>query len=95
VFVGPARLGPNTVDVYLTGAAPGRGYGAAVVTAALSYPAGHRGPTPVTMTRTAAGQYQTQGAVLGNTGQWTLTVTVRGAPGGTGASTVSFSFGVH
>jgi copper transport protein len=94
VFVGPARLGPNTVDVYLTGAA-GRGDGAAVVTAALSYPAGHRGPTPVTLTRTAAGQYQTQGAVLGNTGQWTLTVTVRDASGGTGAATVSFSFGVH
>lgn len=93
VFVGPARLGPNTVDVYLTGA-PGRG-DAAVVTAALSYPAGHRGPTPVTLTRTAVGQYQTQGAVLGNTGQWTLTVTVRGASGGAGASTVSFSFGVH
>ena len=91
VFVGPARLGPNTVDVYLTGV-HGPGGGAATVTAALSYPAGHRGPTPVTLTRTAAGQYQTQGAVLGNTGQWTLAVTVRGAGG---ASTVSFSFGVH
>jgi copper transport protein len=94
VFVGPARLGPNTVDVYLTGANR-RGYGAAAVTAALSYPAGHRGPTPVTLTTTAAGQYQTQGAVLGNTGQWTLTVTVRGTSGAGGASTVSFSFGVH
>jgi nitrogen fixation protein FixH len=70
----------------------GAGDGAAAVTAALSYPAGHRGPTPVTLTRTAAGQYQTQGAVLGNTGQWTLVVTVSGAGG---ASTVSFSFGVH
>ena len=93
VFVGPARLGPNTVDVYLTGAG-GRG-GAAAVTAALSYPAGHRGPAPVTLSRTAAGQYQTTGAVLDNTGQWTLTVTVRGTPGAGGASTVSFSFGVH
>ena len=91
VFVGPARLGPNTVDVYLTGV-HGGGDGAPTVTAALSYPAGHRGPTPVALTRTAAGQYQTQGAVLGNTGQWTLVVTVRGAGG---ASTVSFSFGVH
>jgi copper transport protein len=90
VFVGPARLGPNTVDVYLTGVHGGDG--AATVTAALSYPAGHRGPTPVRLTRTAAGQYQTQGAVLGNTGQWTLVVTVRGAGG---ASTVSFGFGVH
>ena len=90
VFVAPARLGPNTLDVYLTGVR-GRS-GAAAVTAALSYPAGHRGPTPVTLTRTAVGQYQTQGAVLGNTGQWTLVVTVRGAGG---ASTVSFSFGVH
>ena len=90
VFVGPARLGPNTVDVYLTGVHGGGG--AATVTATLSYPAGHRGPTPVPLTRTAAGQDQTQGAVLGNTGQWTLVVTVRGAGG---ASTVSFSFGVH
>jgi copper transport protein len=92
VFVGPARLGPNTVDVYLTGARAG-GYGA--VTAALSYPAGHRGPIPVTLTTIAAGQYQTQGAVLGNTGQWTLTVTVPGTSGAGGASTVSFRFGVH
>jgi copper transport protein len=93
VFVAPARLGPNTVDVYLTGV-HGRGAGAAAVTAALSYPAGHRGPTPVALTTTAAVQYQTQSAVLDNTGQWTLTVTVRGASGG-GTSTASFSFGVH
>jgi copper transport protein len=91
VFVGPARLGPNTIDVYLTGA-HGRGSGPAEVTAALYYPAGHLGPTPVTLTKTAPGQYQTQGAVVGNTGQWTLTVTVRGA---SGTTTVPFSFGVH
>jgi copper transport protein len=91
VFVGPARLGPNTVDVYFTGA-HGRGYAPAGVTAALSYPAGHLGPTAVTLTETAPGQYQTRSAVLGNTGQWTLAVTVRGASGST---TVSFSFGVH
>jgi copper transport protein len=91
VFVGPARLGPNTIDVYFTGAR-GRGYVPAGVTAALSYPAGQRGPTPVTLVKTAPGQYQSEGAVAGNTGQWTLTVTVRGASGPT---TASFSFGVH
>ena len=91
VFVGPARLGPNTVDVYFTGA-HGRGFVPAGVTAALSYPAGHLGPTPLALTATAPGQYQTQGAVVGNTGQWTLTVTVRGA---SGPATMSFSFGVH
>jgi copper transport protein len=91
VFVGPARLGPNTVDVYFTGA-HGRGYAPAGVTAALSYPAGRLGPTPLTLTKTAPGQYQTQGAVTGNTGQWTLTVTIRGTSGPT---TVHFSFGVH
>jgi copper transport protein len=91
VFVGPARLGPNTIDVYFTGAR-GRGYVPAGVTATLSYPAGHRGPTPVTLIKTAPGQYQSEGAVAGNTGQWTLTVTVRGASGPT---TASFSFGVH
>jgi copper transport protein len=91
VFVGPARLGPNTVDVYFTGA-HGRGYVPATVTVALSYPAGHLGPTSVALTKTAPGQYQTQGAVMGNTGQWTLTVTIRGA---SGTTTVPFSFGVH
>jgi copper transport protein len=91
VFVGPARLGPNTIDVYFTGA-HGRGYVPAGVTAALSYPAGHLGPTPVTLIKTAPGQYQSEGAVAGNTGQWTLTVTVRGA---SGTTTASFSFGVH
>ena len=104
VFVGPARIGPNTIDVYFTGAR-GRSYPPAQVTAALSYPADHLGPTSVTLTKTAAGQYQTQSAVFANTGQWTLTVTFRGSAagtagntgtsGGTGTTTVSFSFGVH
>jgi copper transport protein len=91
VFVSPARIGPNTIDVYFTGA-HGRGYVPAGVTAALSYPAGHLGPTPVTLIKTAPGQYQGEGAVAGNTGQWTLTITVRGA---SGTTTASFSFGVH
>ena len=91
VFVGPARLGPNTVDVYFTGAR-GRGYAPAGVTAALSFPAGRLGPTPLALTETAPGQYQAQGAVTGNTGQWTLTVAVRGT---SGPSTATFSFGVH
>ena len=91
VFVGPARLGPNTVDVYFTGA-HGRGYAPVAVTAVLSYPAGHLGPAPVALTKTAPGQYQTSGAVMGNTGEWTLAVTVGGA---SGATTVSFNFGVH
>ncbi|MGD0701541.1 MAG: copper resistance protein CopC [Trebonia sp.] len=91
VFVGPARLGPNTVDVYFTGA-HGSGYAPAAVTAALTYPAGHLGPTPLALTKTAPGQYQTASAVVGNTGQWTLTVRVRGA---SGPATVSFSFGIH
>jgi hypothetical protein len=80
--------------VYFTGAHGGV-KAPSHVTAALSYPAGHLGPAGVTLVETAVGQYQTRGAVLGNTGQWTLTVTVRGASGGTGPATVSFSFGVH
>ena len=91
VFVSPARLGPNTIDVYFTGA-HGRSYVPTAVTAALSYPAGHQGPTAVALAKTAPGQYQTLGAVAGNTGQWTLTVTIRGP---SGPATVSFSFGVH
>jgi copper transport protein len=97
VFVSPARLGPNTINVYFTGSR-GRGYVPAEVTAALYYPAGHLGPTSVALTAAAPGQYQTQGAVLSNTGQWTLTVTIRGgAPGTTapGVTTVSFNFSAH
>ena len=94
VFVSPARIGPNTIDVYFTGTHGGV-KAPPQVTAALSYPAGHLGPTAVTLAQTAVGQYQTVGAVLGNTGQWTLTVTVRGSSGAPTASTVSFSFGVH
>jgi copper transport protein len=92
VFAGPARIGPNTIDIYFTGAHGGVKE-PSEVTAALSYPAGHLGPTPVRLARTTRGQYQSVGVVLSNTGQWTLTVTVRG--GTAPASTLSFGFGVH
>jgi copper transport protein len=91
VFVGPARLGPNTIDVYFTGAHGGSDAPTGV-TATLSFPAGQQGPTALDLTETAPGQYQTQSAVAGNTGQWTLTVTVHGA---SRTSTATFSFGVH
>jgi copper transport protein len=93
VFVGPARIGPNTIDVYFTGAHGGV-TAPSLVTAAISYPAGHLGPTAVPLTRTAAGQYQATSAVFDDTGQWTLTIAVRARPGAA-ASSVSFSFGVH
>jgi copper transport protein len=76
VFVSPARLGPNTVEVYFT-AASGRAYVPAQVTAALYFPARNVGPLPVALTRTAPGQYRTQNAAVTFTGQWTLQVIVR------------------
>ena len=92
VFIGPARLGPNTIDLYLTGAA-GHGYVPAQVTGELSYPAKDLGPVAVTLTETAPGQYRTQRAEFTFTGQWSLTVTVRSDA--FDKTTVSFPFGVH
>jgi copper transport protein len=76
VFAAPARLGPNTIDVYFTTAA-GRAYVPAQVSAALYFPAHGIGPLPVTLTRTAPGQYRTQDATVTFTGRWTLQVIVR------------------
>lgn len=76
VFATPARLGPNTIQVYLT-TAGGRAFAPAQVTAALYFPARNLGPLPVTLTRTAPGQYRTDGATVTFTGQWTLRIVVR------------------
>jgi copper transport protein len=76
VFAAPARLGPNTVEVYFT-KADGRPFLPAQVTAALYFSAKGLGPLPVTLTRTAPGQYRAQDATVTFTGQWTLQVIVR------------------
>jgi len=76
VFAAPARLGPNTIEVYFTTPA-GQPYVPAQVTAALYFPAKDLGPLPVTLTRTAPGQYRAQDATVTFTGQWTLQVIVR------------------
>jgi copper transport protein len=76
VYATPARLGPNTIQVYLS-AAGGRAFVPAQVTAALYFPARNLGPLPVTLTRIAPGQYTTVGAAMTFTGQWTLQIVVR------------------
>ena len=76
VFATPARLGPNTIQVYLT-TAGGRAFVPAQVTAALYFPERNLGPLPVTLTRTAPGQYRTDSAAMTFTGQWTLQIVVR------------------
>jgi copper transport protein len=76
VFAAPARLGPNTIEVYFT-TAGGQAYVPAQVTAALYFPAKGLGPLPVTLTRTAPGQYRAQDATVTFTGGWTLQVIVR------------------
>jgi copper transport protein len=92
VFIGPARLGPNTIDVYFTDDA-GRGYVPAQVTAELYYPAKALGPISVPLTQITGGQYRTQLAAFGFTGQWSLVVTVRSDA--FDETTASFPFGVH
>jgi copper transport protein len=92
VFIGPARLGPNTIDVYFTSDA-GRGYVPAQVTAELYYAAKDLGPIAVPLTQTTRSQYRTQLAALTFTGQWSLVVTVRSDA--FDETTVTFAFGVH
>jgi copper transport protein len=92
VFIGPARLGPNTIDVYFTNDAD-RGYVPAQVTAELYYPAKALGPITVPLTQTTRGQYRTQLAAFSFTGQWSLVVTVRSDA--FDETTVSFPVAVH
>ncbi|TVZ03478.1 copper resistance protein CopC [Trebonia kvetii] len=76
VFATPAKLGPNSIQVYLT-TAGGRAFVPAQITAALYFPARNLGPLPVTLIRTAPGQYRTDSAAVTFTGQWTLQIVVR------------------
>ena len=92
VFVGPARLGPNTVDVYFT-TGPGHAFVPAQVRAALYFPAKGLGPLPVTLTRIAPGQYRDEDAAFTFTGQWRLQIVVRSDA--LDATSISFPVGVH
>jgi copper transport protein len=92
VFIGPARLGPNTIDVFFTNDA-GHGYVPAQVTAELYYPAKDLGPITVPLTQTTRGQYRTQLAAFTFTGRWSLVITVRSDA--FDETTVSFPFAVH
>jgi copper transport protein len=72
----PARLGPNTIEVDFT-RPDGQAFLPAQVSAALYYPARNLGPLPVTLIKTAPGQYQALGATVTFTGRWNLQVIVR------------------
>jgi copper transport protein len=76
MFVTPARLGPNTVQVYFD-KPNGHAYNPVQVTAALYFPSQNIGPFPITLTETESGQYRTLNATLTFTGEWQLQVTVR------------------
>jgi copper transport protein len=76
MFVTPARLGPNTIEVYFD-KPDGHIYVPAQVTADLYFPAKNIGPAPVTLSTTAPGQYRTLVAQFTFTGEWLLMVTVR------------------
>ncbi len=76
VLAEPARLGPNAIEVSFT-RADGEAFLPAQVTAALYFPARNLGPLPVTLIRTAPGQYRAVNATVTFTGRWTLQVIVR------------------
>ncbi|HEY0936689.1 MAG TPA: FixH family protein, partial [Trebonia sp.] len=92
VFAAPARLGPNTLEVYFT-QADGQPFRPAQVTAALYFPARDLGPLPVTLTRTSAGQYRAQDATVTFTGRWSLQVIVRSDA--FDETSVTFSLNIH
>jgi copper transport protein len=92
VLVEPARLGPNTIEVDFT-KADGEAFLPAQVTAALYFPAKNLGPLPVTLIRTAPGQYRSAGATLTFAGQWTLQVVVRSDA--FDETSVTFPVGIH
>ena len=92
VFAAPARLGPNTIEVYFT-KADGQPFLPAQVSAALYFSAKGLGPLPVTLTRTAPGQYRAQDATVTFTGQWTLQVVVRSDE--FDETSVTFTLGIH
>ena len=66
---------------------------AAQVTAALYFSAKGLGPLPVTLARTAPGQYRAQDATVTFTGQWTLQVVVRSDE--FDETSVTFTLGIH
>jgi copper transport protein len=76
MFITPARLGPNTIDVYFD-KPDGHTYVPAQVTADLYFPAKNIGPAPVSLSSPAPGQYRTLVAQFTFTGEWLLMVTVR------------------
>jgi copper transport protein len=92
VFVGPARLGPNTVQVYFTGP-NGRSVRPGLVSAELFFPARDIGPVPVALGLVAPGQYLARNAVFSFTGQWRLRITVRSDD--LDVTSVWFPFEVH
>ncbi|HEY7275654.1 MAG TPA: FixH family protein [Trebonia sp.] len=92
VDAAPARLGPNTIELSFT-KANGQAFAPAQVTAALYFPARKLGPLPVTLIRTAPGQYRALGATVTFTGQWTLQVIVRSDA--FDETSVTFPLGIH
>jgi copper transport protein len=92
VFAEPARLGPNTIEVYFTQAG-GQAFIPAQVTAALYFPAQEIGPLPVILTRTAPGQYRAENTTVTFTGRWSLQLIVRSDA--FDETSVSFPLNIH
>lgn len=76
VEVTPAKVGANTIRVTVL-TAQGAKADASQVTATLALPAEQIGPLPVTLTRSAPGEYGTESASLPRSGTWELVVRVQ------------------
>jgi copper transport protein len=72
----PARLGPNQISISVTGST-GRPYRPQQIQAALSLPARHLGPLPVSLTPDGRGRYLGGPVTVTITGQWQLLITIR------------------
>lgn len=75
--VAPARIGPDSIRLHVTGPG-GASRSPAEVQAAFSLPDRHLGPLPVKLRRTGTGRYVSAApVVLAADGDWRLTVTIR------------------
>ncbi len=76
--VEPARVGPNTVHLYLINAATGGQFTATrELTATASLPSKHIGPLPLRVSPAGPGHYIMSAAVLSPAGTWTIAITDR------------------
>jgi copper transport protein len=92
LFITPARIGPNTIQVFFT--KPGGGTFVPVqVQANLYFNAKGIGPEPVSLETTVPGQYRNDNVTVTFTGQWILQLIIRSDA--FDETSVTFPVGIH